>query len=198
MIDTISKQAAVVRGKYPFLDNFPFSEFQIEAGEAHNSSAEANFGQKRVVDPNLLKFTYTKGQSNISIVIFEQELNWLNQISNKITDLDKAKLIIDSAIESNDLLVKRDGVNFAEEWASLLKDKNRKLSYSTSGEILLSLIKSQEQLITIINKIMQLSVNRGLVGLTVEEYQIILTYYQFQLIYVKLILGIIISAKISL
>ena len=199
MISSVSKQAYVMQRKYPFLKNFPFKEFQVEIGDEFKPMIlDDSDYQEQPVDPKLLKFVYETGQSSMAIMIFEQELNWLNEIAEKITDLDHATKVIDEAIESPDLLVKRDGVNFAEEWSSKIQDNHTRLSYSTSGEILASLVKNQSQLVAIINKLVKLAMCKGLVGLDREEYQIILTYYQFQLIYTKLILGIIISSKISI
>ena len=134
----------------------------------------------------------------MTIVIFEQELNWINSISNKVTNLDQISKTIDAAIAAEWILDKRDGVNSAEQWCEQLNDAHTKLSYSTSGEILASLVSSHTQLVGVINKIVKLAVGRGLVELTREEYQIILTYYQFQLIYSKFLLGVVISSKISL
>ena len=197
MISSISKQAYVVKRKYPFLENFSFKEFQVEAGDVFKPMDDSDY-MNQPIDPKLLKFVYETGPSSMTIMIFEQELNWLNEIAEKITDLDHATKVIDEAIASTDLLVKRDGVNFAEEWSSKIQDNRTRLSYSTSGEILAGLVRNQTQFTTVINKLVKLALGKGLVGLDREEYQIILTYYQFQLIYTKLILGIVIASKISI
>jgi len=197
MISSVSKQAYVVQRKYPFLENFPFKEFQVEAGDVFKPMDDSVYAN-RPIDPKLLKFVYDADQSSMTIMIFEQELNWLNSIAEKITDLDHATKVIDEAIESTDLLTKRNGVNFAEKWSSKIQDNHTRLSYSTSGEILAGLVRNQAQFITVINKLVKLALGKGLVGLDREEYQIILTYYQFQLIYTKLILGIVIASKISI
>jgi hypothetical protein len=199
MITSVSKQAYVVQRKYPFLENFPFNEFQVEAGDLFKPmAADDSPYPTQTVDPKLLKFVYETDQSSMTIMIFEQELNWLNEIAEKITALDHTTKVIDEAINSTDLLTKRDGVNFAEEWSSKIQDNRTRLSYSTSGEILSGLVRSHAQLTEVINKLVKLALGKGLVGLDREEYQIILTYYQFQLIYTKLILGIVIASKISI
>jgi hypothetical protein len=50
----------------------------------------------------------------------------------------------------------------------------------------------------LINNINKLANKRGVVKLTPDEYQVIMTYYEFRLVYTKLILGLVIAAKISL
>lgn len=134
----------------------------------------------------------------MTIFIFEQELIFINKVAANISELDTAAKVIDDALDSNELLVKRDATLFAEKWCSQLKDDRAKLSYSAANEILVNLVDGHSELVAIINKIGKLQLVQGLVGLTTKEYSIVLTYYQFQLIYAKLLLGLVISSKISL
>jgi len=52
--------------------------------------------------------------------------------------------------------------------------------------------------VQLINNINKLSAGAKVIRLDKKQYDIIVTYYDFQLIYCKLILGIVIAAKISL
>jgi hypothetical protein len=151
-----------------------------------------------VIDPKLVKFVYDTIASSMTIVVFEQELNWIDSVAHKVTNLDEAARIIENGLQTEDFLSKRDAVNFADTWCAQLHDSTARLSYSTSGEILTSLVKNHFQLASIINKIVKFASGIGLVSLTAEEYSIILTYYQFQLIYAKLMLGLVIGSKLSL
>jgi hypothetical protein len=199
MVTAVSKQTYAIRRKYQFLQNFPFSEFRVESGDqVVPTFFNDEDASSKIAEPSLIKFIYDLGVSNMTVVIFERELSWINQVAEKITDLDGALSTINLALTSDDLLTKRDAVNFTEKWCSQLEDGKIRLSYSTAGEIIASLVESQAQLILVINKLVKLAIGKGLVNLTKKEYQIILTYYQFQLIYSKLILGIVISSKISL
>jgi hypothetical protein len=201
MIASLNKQAYVVSRKYPFLQNFPFSEFQLKAGEFRQQSnmmSTEDASSLQVIDPNLVKFVYEHNGSSMTIVIFEEELNWINSVADKIKDLDGASVKIEDGLKNlDDILLKRDAVNFAESWCFKVQDDRARLSYSTGSEILTSLVKNPNELVSIINKIVKLSLGKGLVSLTEDEYSIILTYYQFQLIYAKLILGIVIGSKLS-
>lgn len=203
MIASQSKQASKVTRKYPFLKNFPFGEFSMDVADSPgpgfmlDEDFEPIFNSES--EPSLVKFNYVaKGTGKISIVIFEQELNWIDSISSDVKDLDKIRRSLDRGLRSKDLLAKRDAVELADAWCANVQDKRAKLSYSTMGEVLAGLIKDQSQLIRIISKLSLLSLKRGLVSLTKEEYQIVLTYYHFQLIYTKLILGLVIASKISI
>jgi len=145
-----------------------------------------------------LKFKYEKEESSMTIIIFEQELEFINAVASNIKELDLAAKVINKGLDSPELLSKRDAVLFAENWCTQLKDDRSRLSYSATMEILLNLVNSQSELVTIINKIGKLQLRQGVVGLTEKEYAIILTHYQFQLIYANLLLGLVIASKISL
>lgn len=202
MIISPSKQSTLLTKKYPFLQNFPFEEFEIEIGEMPRTPSflleDDEIFSSRQIDPKLIKFNYKNDKSNIAIVIFEQELYWIGEVASKITDLDKILKTINRGLKAKDLLVKRDAVEAAEDWCGLIQDNRTSLSYSTMGDILASLIRDKQQMIRILNHLGHLTLKKGLVSLSKEEYSIILTYYHFQLIYTKLILGLVIASKISI
>lgn len=203
MIISPSKQSQLVTRKYPFLQNFPFGEFEIEIGEMPKSPSfllgdDDEFFSTRPIDPKLVKFGYGKDKTKIAIVIFEQELYWINEIADKVKDLDKISKLLDKGLKSKDILVKRDAVEAAEDWCALIQDNRTSLSYSTMAEILASLITDKYQMVKVLNQLGQLNLKKGLVSLTKLEHQIITTYYHFQLVYTKLILGLVIASKISI
>ncbi len=202
MISSISKEKYLINRIFPILENFPFTEFNIEMAESPSIRNLLDLDEPAdLYDRNhqLIKFVYTESDSSkLSIVIFEQELNWIINVSSNITNLDKISKTLTRAIKSKNLLVKRNAAQVAEAWCSQLKDNRTALSYSTMGEILLKLTDSQAECISIINKLGILSTKTGIVSLNKSEYQIILTYYHFQLIYAKLLLGLVISTKISI
>jgi len=202
MISSISKEKYLINRIFPILENFPFSEFNIEMAESPSIRNLLDLDEPSDLynrNHQLIKFVYTESDlSKLSIVIFEQELNWIINVSSNITNLDKISKTLTRAIKSKNLLVKRNAAQVAEAWCSQLKDNRTALSYSTMGEILLKLTDSQAECISIINKLGILSTKTGIVSLNKSEYQIILTYYHFQLIYAKLLLGLVISTKISI
>jgi hypothetical protein len=202
MTASSKRRTRIVENKYPFLKNFPFKEFEIEVGGMaspivrHHEDDE--FFEPEA-DPSVIRFSVgEKDKGRISIVIFEKELAWLSTIAEEVKNLDGIRKVLDRGIKSKDLIVKRNAVESAEDWSQALKDNRARLSYSTMGEALSSMIKNQNQFVQIISKLATLSLKRGLVNLSKEEYEIILTYYHFQLVYTKLILGLVIASKISI
>ena len=150
-------------------------------------------------DTAMVKFNIDDSlKGALSIVIFEQELKWIQEIAGEVKDLDRISKRLEKGIKSKDLIVKRNAVDAAEVWCKALENDRARLSYSTLGDALMRMIKDHRQLTQVISKIMLLSKKEGLVSLTKDEHNIILSYYHFQLIYTKLILGLIIASKISL
>lgn len=209
MISSTSKTSAILGRRYPVLRNFPFAEFELESANPPADSffiEEDDEGTTRIIEPNLIKFVYrtpVKSKkigrfAELSVVLFDKEFNWLCEIADKITDLDGISKTLDRAIKSDNLLAKRDAVEISQAWCSKIEDGRTRLSYSTISDILTSLVKNQAEFVSIVNKIESLSLKSGLVSLTPFEHELIMTYYQFQLIYAKLILGIVIASKISI
>lgn len=201
MIISKNKRAQLLTGKYPFIKNFPFKEFEIEVGELRSQgmvAADFDFDGDGS-SPTLVRFNIDdKVRGKLSIVVFETELDWVANLSDKITDLDSIRKTLDKGIRSNNIIVKRDAVDAAEAWCKDLEDNHSRLSYSTIGESLMKMIGDRGQLTQVISKIVALSKKKGLVNLTQEEHDIILAHYHFQLIYTKLILGLVIATKISI
>ncbi len=201
MIVSQNKRAQLLTGKYPFLKNFPFKEFSVEVGEFRSAgmvAADFDFdgdGQS----PTLVRFnTEDKILGKAGIVVFETELQWVANLSDKISELDGIRKTLDRGLRSRNIIVKRDAVDAAELWCKGLEDNHSRLSYSTVGESLMQMIGDRGQLTRIISKIVALSKKKGLVNLTKEEHDIIMAHYHFQLIYTKLILGLVIASKISI
>ncbi len=196
-----NRLARKVTAKYPFLKSFPFTEFNIEIKEMSlpgMAIAESEL-EDEGLGPVVISFNVNDSMKGaLSIAIFEQELNWIHEASVKVKDLDRISKKLDRGIKSKDLIVKRNAADAAEVWCKALEDDRARLSYSTMGDALMRMIKDHRQLAQVISKILTLSKKEGLVSLTREEHDIILSYYHFQLIYTKLILGLIIASKISI
>lgn len=202
MTASSQRRTRLLENRYPFLKNFPFDEFEIEVGELNSPKVrhqpDDDFFDEEP-GPNVIRFSLgEKDKGRISIVIFEKELSWIESVADEIKSLDGIRKVLDRGIRSKDLIVKRNAVEAAETWSRAIQDNTSRLSYSTMGEVLASMIKDPVQFVEIISKLSALSIKRGLVNLSKEEYEIILTYYHFQLIYTKLILGLVIASKISL
>lgn len=205
MAAALANDRSILNKKHPFLANFPFRDFVLEIGElpaAPQAAPAPDLDQDtRVSKYNspMVRFIFEK-DVRFSINVHENDLVWISNRASEITELDVISQILDTAIDTKDLLVRRDAVEAADHWIKKLSDQKTMLAYSTFSEALTSLIgeKSINDATNLINNINKLANKKGLVKLTADEASIVLTYYHFRLVYSKLILGIVIAAKISI
>lgn len=196
----------ILNKKYPFLANFPFPEFSLEVGEMPFMPKAAQREEPDMAEPKLvkysspiIKFIYEK-DSRFSINIHEKDLTWIYERATTITELDLISQILKAGLASDNLLEKRDATEISDDWIRRMSDDKTMLAYSTFNDVLAALIGDRQikDTVQLINSINRLANKKGLVKLDKTEYGIIDAYYNFRLIYTRLILGIVIAAKISL
>lgn len=206
MAALLMQDRSILNKKYPFLANFPFSEFSLEVGELPSGPRGVPMAEDDGPDPKLaryaspiIKFVYQK-DTRFSINIHEKDLLWVQDRSETVFELDIISQILNQGLASTDLLTKRDSTEVADDWIKKLSDSKTMLAYSTFNEVLSALIGDRQikDTVQLINSINKLANKRGLVKLNKDEYAIVEAYYNFRLIYTKLILGIVIASKISL
>ena len=196
---TLSK----VYSNYPFLRNFPFQDFQIEASEVKKpqvDDGEVVSMHSTHINPFIINFVYSREKQKTAISVFDRELDWLSTRAESITELDDIVRIINESLPIGDIIKKRDAVLVVEHWLKKIADDRATLNYSTFNDILMRLIgvTQLKETVQLINNINKLSSGASVIRMDRKQYDIIMTYYDFQLIYCKLVLGIIIAAKISL
>jgi hypothetical protein len=205
MAAVLMQDRAILNKKYPFLANFPFSEFSLEVGEMPAAPVRMQ-PEEEMVDSKMsrysspiIKFIYEK-DSRFSINIHEKDLLWIETRAEQVTELDIVSQILTAGLESTNLLEKRDATEIADDWIKKISDNKTMLAYSTFSDVLSALIGDRQikDTVQLINSINQLANKKGLVKLNRNEYGIIEAYYNFRLIYTRLILGIVIASKISL
>lgn len=196
---TLSK----VYATYPFLRNFPFQDFHIEAEEVkrpRTDDGEFEMATVPITNPFIINFVYSRDKQKTAISVFDKELDWLSVRAESINELDDVVRIINDALPSGDIIKKRDAVLVVEHWLKKIADDRATLNYSTFNDILMRLIgvTQLKETVQLINNINKLSSGATVIKMDKKQYDIIMTYYDFQMIYCKLVLGIIIAAKISL
>lgn len=202
-VASVDRTLSKVYASYPFLRNFPFEDFHVEAEElkkAQGDDGEYVSAPASVTNPFIINFVYTREKQKTAISVFDRELDWLKTRSETITELDDVVKIINDGLGSSDITKKRDAVLVIEHWLKKIADDRATLNYSTFNDILMRLIgvTQLKETVQLINNINKLSSGANVIKMDKKQYDIIMTYYDFQMIYCKLVLGIIIAAKISL
>lgn len=191
MVNSDTDNIAIER--VPFLENFPFPGFTLGAGTVQTQ-----------VSPNkpfkVITFDYFHGIKT-SINFYEKEIWLLDSISNHISSLNSISKLINECLDSDNLIIKRDGLLECEEWTkSFDPTGTAKFQYTTFTDVLNAMmthsnIKDKEGLLKNIEKLHK---KKGIVKLDSDQEKLVICFYQFQLIYFKLILGIVIASKISI
>ena len=207
MVKEITKDQYLINQAYPFLANFPFGDqFTMEISDTpvlatmFDDEFESTGSSKSGKSPSVIDFIHTKSKVKSKISIFREDLLWIDQVSASVKKLDKISKQIDRGIKSNDLLVKRNISLETDEWLLNVSDPKNSLSREIFNGVLTDLISNKPlyRVTEIVNTVNKLYSKKGLVKLSKDDADIIFTFIHFRLIYAKLILGIVISSKISI
>ncbi|CAB4218772.1 hypothetical protein UFOVP1604_44 [uncultured Caudovirales phage] len=200
----ITKDERLINQTYPFLVNFPFrDEFTMEIANSPVLAAmfDDEFEPVRTSkSPTVIDFIHSASPIKSKISIFKEDLLWIDEVAGSVKKLDKISKQIDRGLKSKDLLVKRNISIETDEWLTGVADPKSALSKEVFNEVLGSLVSNQpvakvSELVTTINK---LYLKKGIIKLSQTDANLIFTFIHFRLIYAKLILGIVISSKISI
>lgn len=201
---TLTKDRIQINRDYPFMKNFPFDDkFEMKMQEMQVPTAFMNAGFELVMmgqQAPEVHFNYKDSPVNATITISEKELIWISEAGKSVKKMDRIAKRIDRGLKSKDMLVKRDACLEADEWMSSITDGKNMLSKQIMNDALNSIVGPIEvaDAISLANLLTKLFMKTGFVHMTRKEGNIITTFLQFKLIYTKLLLGIVISSKITL
>jgi hypothetical protein len=187
---------------FPFLDSFPFEDYAISL-EKDTFNPQALGIDPMIVNnvsglemPDVINFFYVESDSKIMISFYTNDISYLKEKSVEIKSLDSIRKNIDTGLQSLSIIDKIDSIKKSTKFIKLL---NSGLIASVSfNEVFLDMLKidnielSNKTIISLQN--MSSTVKEE--NFTDAELQVIRTFYNFRLHYVKILLGVIISAKI--
>lgn len=197
-----SEKTRITRA-FPFLQNFPFGkEFEMEISNPPVMAAmfDEEWSPTAKSEPVYINFVYNKKPMKSIVSIHKNELIWIAEVAESITNLDRITKVIQKGLKSRDIFTKRDAVIEADKWLSAVKDSKISLSQETAYDVMQALLakKSLAETVSIINAANTLYSKKGVVQIAKGDLDIIFSYFEFKLIYTKLILGIVIASKISI
>lgn len=194
-VATDKKQLKAI-ARIPFLAEFPFPEFSFQY---HLMQTVSSSTMEVIGSPMDILFFKNPNISEM-LNILESQIWHLYDIRDNVTKFNEVSQLIDNAVASDDLLVKRDAAQYAENWFNSIEGREFRIGAGTFTDILSSFvgknkIREIEILSTLVN---QLWVGDEVLIMTKAHKKILDKYFQYQLIYFKMLIGIIIAAKISL
>lgn len=190
----------MVVSKIPFMLDFPYPEFEIQ----YNSSEEHQVDNFSPVVQNLtqndvISFRCINGIL-ATINVFEKEIWRLYDSREGFVTTNEISRILVKSLEDTSLVIKRNAIQSCERWFSGGTEQTIRVGSTRFSDILEAFTRELtiDQIVSITKAINKLHTKKGIIQLEEIEEKMIRNYYQFQLIYFKLILGIIIAAKISM
>ena len=184
----------------PFMEAFPFKEYEIDL-ESDGDELEVSpilvktlgsFGESQ-----LLNFNYVEHDATIMVSFHREDIIQTAEDSAKIKKLDSVRQELEKGIKSNDIVVKIEAIKKGRKFIRLLDNENLMNpefapflqemltlhSASLESHLVLELQKLKPQ------KILDFK-------LIPAEKIAIFSYLNFQLHYARIILGVVIAAKI--
>lgn len=188
---------------FPFLESFPFEEYNIRIEEAKDFGVELDPKNKILYEgelepiQHLIHFTYSCDNSDVTISFYIEDIDFLNDRADKIIKLDSIRKIIDVGLNNIDIVLKMKAI---KKLGTFMKkvgttDVLKKDAFSSVLKSIQSMsgMKIPRKIST---GVVRLDEKINIKELKVDEEKCIMLYLDFQLHHAKIILGTIIASKI--
>lgn len=187
----------------PFMIEFPFKEYAIKLIERGEDFIQLGISPMLVNEfgdtgtTENLNFYYTEDSSTISISLGRFDVEWIAERASEVKKLDSIRRELDGGLESEDLIKKVKAIKAGRKFtksinceSSLLIDFNELLSefLRLHDTALISKIKLGLQ------KLSEATLKST--EFSERQYKAVSAFLNFQIHYSKILLGIVIAAKI--
>lgn len=188
---------------FPFMSAFPFDGYTIKLEKEGQDPLELGVAPILV---NILGtigtglrvgFFYQEGEASVMVSFFEEDVWLIHEEAVNIKKLNSVREALDLALDSDDINVKVVGIKSNKKFINQLSIPH--LTFQPFGAVLEELIKVHEVNLTSNQKLglQQLSVKKMLHKKpTKKEEELMRSFLNFRLNYIKIVLGIVIAAKI--
>lgn len=187
----------------PFMESFPFEEYEITLEKEGIDAADlgidpiivnalGTFGTDQKVN-----FFYMEGEYKIQVTFFQDDIAFISEVSDRIKKLDSVHDDLDIAIYCGDIEVKLAQAKKSKKFGQILGSGS--VFALPFEDILDDLLKLYEAHLTSEQRLGLQKLNLTKImskPLNIKEVNMIRAYLNFQLNYAKILLGIVIAAKI--
>ncbi len=192
---------------FPFLESFPFEEYNIRIEKERDFGVELDPKNKILYEgdlelelepvQHLIHFTYRCDNSDVTISFYLDDIDFLNDRADKIIKLDSIRKIIDVGLNNIDIVLKMKAI---KKLGTFMKKVGTTdvLKKDAFGSVLKSIQSMSGMKIPrkISTRVINLDEKINIKELKVDEEKCIMLYLDFQLHHAKIILGTIIASKI--
>ena len=187
----------------PFMSAFPFTDYEItlvEHGQGFIAMGVSPilinaFGDTGTVE--MLNFNYIDGESSVAISIYRDDAEWIAEEAIQVKKMDSLRAQLDKALESEDLLEKMKAVRAGKKFSKIIHCDN--IGGVDFGEVLTEFLKAHE---TVLRSNIKLGIQKlsaatlKSADLSERQFRATSAFLNFQIHYIKILLGIVIAAKI--
>ena len=187
----------------PFMSSFPFSDYEITMDERGDDfislgvspilvNAIGEYGTT-----NMLNFYYIENDSDVTISLQRSDIEWVAEDVARVKDIDSIRQKLDDALMTNDLSLKMEGVRLGKKF--IKKVDPHIIGVISFNDVLNEFLQVNDAVLP--SKI-KLSAQKLTISqfkdqtFSEKQYQALKSFFNFQLHYAKIVLGIVISVKI--
>lgn len=187
----------------PFMSEFPFDDYEITIEDFGLPLDQLGISPILISElggsnnMQRVDFYYAEGDSSVSISLRKEDIEWLASEAPKITKFDELCKEVDFALKSVDLIEKMKSIRSGRKFLRNFSDPNlQEVDFNeTMGEFLgLYEVSLDSKLKLTVQNLNAKSMSK--MEITENQYLAIRGFLNFQLNYVKIILGITIATKI--
>jgi hypothetical protein len=187
----------------PFMSEFPFDDYEMTIEDLSLPLDQLGIAPiliNEIGNTDFMKrvdFYYAEGESSVSISLRKEDIDWLASEAPKIKKLDDLRENLDVALKSKSLIDKVKNIKNSRKFLNNFDDPNlHEVDFNVTLSEFLELYE-----ISLDSKVKLALQNLNAKSFikfefTENQYKAISGFLNFQLHYIKIILGIIIAAKI--
>lgn len=187
----------------PFMIEFPFNEYDIRFVEKGDDFIQMGispmlvneFGDNGTIET--INFYYLEKGTEISISIGRDDVEWIAEQSDKVKTLDSIRQVLDIGLDTNDLIEKVKSIKAGKKFTKSINCESTALI--DFNELLSEFIHLYDTALTSKIKLGLQKLSEATLKSTEfseRQYNTVSAFLNFQIHYTKILLGIVIAAKI--
>lgn len=187
----------------PFMSEFPFDDYEMTIEDLSLPLDQLGIAPillNEIGDHNVIKrvdFYYAEGNSSVSISLRKDDIEWLASESGNVRKFDDLRKELDISLKSKSLVEKIKSIKLGRKFLKNFPDPT--LHEVDFNMTLSEFLELYEVSLDSKTKLILQNLNmKGILSIefTEKQYRAVTAFLNFQLHYVKIILGVTIAAKI--
>jgi len=187
----------------PFMSEFPFDDYEMTIEDLSLPLDQLGIAPillNEIGDHNVIKrvdFYYAEGNSSVSISLRKDDIEWLASESGNVRKFDDLRKELDTSLKSKSLVEKIKSIKLGRKFLKNFPDPT--LHEVDFNMTLSEFLELYEVSLDSKTKLILQNLNmKGILSIefTEKQYRAVNAFLNFQLHYVKIILGVTIAAKI--